>query len=276
MNAVRQQSNHAPNLMAQIEVNRFQAEFARFDFRKVENVVDDAEQSVSALLDRLSLVALFGGQLCVEQEVGHAVNAVHGGADFVAHIGQKLALGPIGDEGSRCELLGPVGFLEEALVGGGEFDVGSLQGGGAFPHHPFEVFEFAFGLLIKTPLLGEGAGELQNLDVVERFFEDHQPVGVAKLLHHLLPRIIRIGGADHDLEVRVFLPDPRNGFDAIPAGRHSDIDEGHGIGAFLFQGALDQGQPFLALERRVEFKNRMAGSGQGSVAEQGCFTLCQR
>ena len=31
-----------------------------------------------------------------EKQIGHAENAVHGRADFVAHVGEKLALGLVG------------------------------------------------------------------------------------------------------------------------------------------------------------------------------------
>ena len=43
--------------------------------------------------DHLGVFALLGSEAGVEQQTGHADDAVHGGADFVAHVGQKLALG---------------------------------------------------------------------------------------------------------------------------------------------------------------------------------------
>src|SRR5438876_1200988 len=78
------------------------------------------------------------------------------------------------------------------------------------------------------------------------------------------------------MEVRVFLPDARNRFDAIPTGRHAHIDESHGVRTLFLQGPLDQGQAFLALERRVEFENRMAGNRRRGVAKQGCFAFSHR
>ena len=50
------------------------------------------------------VLALLGGELGVERQLGHADDAVHRRADLVAHVGQELALGPAGGLGG---LLGP-------------------------------------------------------------------------------------------------------------------------------------------------------------------------
>ncbi len=60
------------------------------DLGEVEDVIDDREQRFAAHADDLDKLALLGGQLGVQQDVRHADNAVHRGADFVAHIGEKL------------------------------------------------------------------------------------------------------------------------------------------------------------------------------------------
>ena len=68
--------------------------------------------SSSASADDLTVcevLPLLGGQLGVERELGHAEDAVHRGADLVAHVGQELALGPAG-----C--LGELGRLRELHV----------------------------------------------------------------------------------------------------------------------------------------------------------------
>ena len=50
--------------------------------------------SVSPLdADHLGVSPLLGRQLCVQQQAGHADDAVHRGADLVAHVGQETALG---------------------------------------------------------------------------------------------------------------------------------------------------------------------------------------
>ena len=42
---------------------------------------------------------MLGVQVRFQKQLNHAQDAVHGGADFVAHVGQKTALGKIGGLG---------------------------------------------------------------------------------------------------------------------------------------------------------------------------------
>ena len=90
-------------LDAGVELERvvFQLQFAGFDLGEVEDVVDDGQQRVGAAAGGLDIIALLVGQLGVQQQRGHADDAVHGRADFVAHVGQELGLG----EGGLLELL---------------------------------------------------------------------------------------------------------------------------------------------------------------------------
>ena len=56
----------------------------------------------------------------VEHQLGHADDAVHRRADFVAHVRQKLALGPVG----RLGFVAGDGQLQFAAQGGGlEFEL---------------------------------------------------------------------------------------------------------------------------------------------------------
>jgi hypothetical protein len=68
----------------------------RFDLRKVEDVVQDREQAFRRCFHRRQAVALIGRQIGVEQQVGHAHDAVHRCADLMAHVGQELAFRPAG------------------------------------------------------------------------------------------------------------------------------------------------------------------------------------
>ncbi len=54
-----------------------------------------ASSDVGRLLDHVEVLALLGVQVGVERQLGHADDAVHRRADFVAHVGQELALGPV-------------------------------------------------------------------------------------------------------------------------------------------------------------------------------------
>ena len=86
---------------AQVEVQRLQLELARLDLGEVEDVVDDRQQRLAARAHGLGVAPLLLVQLGVQQQPGHADDAVHGRADLVAHVGQELALGDVGRLGSR-------------------------------------------------------------------------------------------------------------------------------------------------------------------------------
>ena len=57
------------------------------------------------VLTMLQVLALLGGEVGVERQLGHAEDAVHRRADLVAHVGQELALGPAGRLGRFLGLL---------------------------------------------------------------------------------------------------------------------------------------------------------------------------
>ena len=70
---------------------------ARLDLGKVEDVVDERQQRIGRLLDQCRDSSRCSAVRSVSSaRLGHADDAVHGRADFVAHVGQELALGPIG------------------------------------------------------------------------------------------------------------------------------------------------------------------------------------
>ena len=75
-------------------------ELAGLDLRQIEDVVDHLQQMLAVSLDgakgldamrRRAIDPLFG-----QQQIGITENGRHGRADFVAHVGQKLALGLVG------------------------------------------------------------------------------------------------------------------------------------------------------------------------------------
>jgi hypothetical protein len=55
-------------------------------------------------------------KLGVQQQPGHSDDPVQGGADFVAHVRQKLALGDAGRLGLGGQLVGEGGLLLQMLV----------------------------------------------------------------------------------------------------------------------------------------------------------------
>ena len=76
--------------------SRCSSSFSGLDFGEVENVVDQIEQRAAAGRDgrEIRAGARIGDQ-GIEQ-IGEPENRVHRRADFVAHVGEELALGPIG------------------------------------------------------------------------------------------------------------------------------------------------------------------------------------
>ncbi len=85
------------------------AQFAGFNFGKVQDVIDDSQKGIRAGLYSLGKVALLRLKLPVKQETGHTDDAVHGRPDFMAHVGQKFAFSAIG-----C-LRDPAGFFRGRL-----------------------------------------------------------------------------------------------------------------------------------------------------------------
>ena len=66
-----------------------QGHFTRFYFGQVQNVVENVEQRFRRAFDGTDVIALFGVEGRVVEQVDHADDAVHGRSDFVAHVGQK-------------------------------------------------------------------------------------------------------------------------------------------------------------------------------------------
>ncbi len=75
---------------------RLQLHFAGFNPGKVENVVDDMQQRLGRTHHQRQVIALIGTERGIEAQLGHANNAVHGGANFMAHIRQERAFCLIG------------------------------------------------------------------------------------------------------------------------------------------------------------------------------------
>ncbi len=73
-----------------------QINFTGFNFGEVENIVDDRQQRFCGALHRTRVGALCGREFRFQQKADHAQNTVHWCTDFMAHGGQKLALGPVG------------------------------------------------------------------------------------------------------------------------------------------------------------------------------------
>ena len=84
-------------------------QLAGLHFGEVQNVVDDAQQVLARVLNLAQKVTLGAGQLRLQHQVREADDGIHGGADFVAHIGQKVGLD------ARCVLCRQLGVEQLGL-----------------------------------------------------------------------------------------------------------------------------------------------------------------
>ena len=132
------------NTAAQVEGLVLQFHLAGFDLREVQNIIDDTQESLAAGANRLGEFALLRREWGIEQQIGHADDPVHRGANFVAHRGQKHTLGLIGGFGP---LPGLPGFGIEA---------GIVQGdGGQFRKTPQQFLFLVAKDLAGIPVAGQ-------------------------------------------------------------------------------------------------------------------------
>ena len=86
------------------KVHALQLQLARFDLGKVEDVIEQPQQNVRRLIHGRQIIALMRPQLRPSQQLRHADDAVHGGADFVAHVREERTLGAAGGFGGLFRL----------------------------------------------------------------------------------------------------------------------------------------------------------------------------
>ncbi|MNF74838.1 hypothetical protein D3C84_568810 [compost metagenome] len=130
-------------------------------------------------------------------------------------------------------------------------DVGIGQFPGTLLDRLFEQRHLQRRVFGHLPLGGQRAGHLADFDGIERFLENQQAVAEFQALVDVVPGIVGIGGAERHLQLRIDLPQPFDGFQAVPARRHAHVDEGHRIRQVVGQGRLDLVQCFKALKRRI-------------------------
>ena len=73
--------------LAQAEIQILKCCFSRFDLGHIEYIVDQGQQSPPAGLDNLDVSPLLRSQVCFQQQLIHADDAIHRRTDFVAHVG---------------------------------------------------------------------------------------------------------------------------------------------------------------------------------------------
>ncbi len=103
--ALLHQRSHIDRLGLQLDLSGVQC-------RQIQQIVQNRQQMRGRLLRGVQLVALRRRQRAIEQQIEHAQHPIQRRAQFVAHIGQKQALGAVGLLGSG---LGQLQFGVEAL-----------------------------------------------------------------------------------------------------------------------------------------------------------------
>jgi hypothetical protein len=180
------------------------------------------------------------------QEVDAVPDVLHGGVDLVGDPRGELADGLelLRQAEIRLHALAVADLLLEPRVGLGELE-------GAQPHGGLELLSRAGAGAVQGPLAGEGVGDLDDLDGIERLLEDQQVLGVlTEPRDDLGPRVIGVRRADDDLQLRGLLPHALDRLEAVPAGRHVHVDERQRVRPAVGHGGLDERQRVLPLHRR--------------------------
>ena len=87
--ARRQQLDHSLRGVGDFERRGPELDLAGLDLGEIENFVDQRQKGLGRRRDGAGIGALLGRQLGVEQQPGHAEDAVHRGSDLVAHRGEE-------------------------------------------------------------------------------------------------------------------------------------------------------------------------------------------
>ena len=85
---------HMIEHLFQAEWHLLELEPARFNLGKIEDVIDDPEQSLPGLMDLAYQGALAIVEPPLFEQVSQPHDGVHGGADLVAHVGDEIPFDP--------------------------------------------------------------------------------------------------------------------------------------------------------------------------------------
>ena len=117
----RQHHREVAQQAVQSKRHALQRHLAGLDFGEIQNVIEQTQQRLGRPLGFAGVVLLACRQLGVLQQAEQAQNGVHGGADFVAHVGQKLPLALAGLFGLFAGVLERLGVVS----GFGDINVGA-------------------------------------------------------------------------------------------------------------------------------------------------------
>ena len=145
-----QRAAGVPDQLSRADFEQLQLQRLGFDFRKIQDLVDDVEQVVGRVPCQRQVFLLRRSVLGVHGQLGHAHNAVHGGANFMAHVRQEFTTHAV-------VLFGLFLGLDQHSLG--VFD------GRKILHHPHKMH------LIVHPHLADGQAQREQLAILASTME---------------------------------------------------------------------------------------------------------
>ena len=139
--------------LAQGKIGLFKVDGTFVQLGRIQNIVEQPQQRQARLAHRAQLLALGGIERTVEQHLAKTNDGVHGGANFMAHVGQETAA----DSGGH---FGPLFGLAQGFLHGMAF----AQIGGEF--HNFENLALGIkngGVRAQNPYPAAPLGHPQEL-----------------------------------------------------------------------------------------------------------------
>ena len=91
MRVRRKHGGDSGDSMLQIEFFLINVQLPGFDFREIENIAQQFHERVRRRFRHCQIFFLLAGEVCIQQQLENAGDAVHGNANIVAHRRQKRA-----------------------------------------------------------------------------------------------------------------------------------------------------------------------------------------
>jgi len=103
--------------VVQVKIQYIHFQFTCFNFGKIQNVIENAQQRFAAGFYDSSEFTLLVTKFGIQKQADHTHDPVHRGADFVTHVGQKIAFGDVGNLRLHGHLVGACDGILKMDVG---------------------------------------------------------------------------------------------------------------------------------------------------------------
>ncbi|HEX9782562.1 MAG TPA: hypothetical protein VGA56_07500 [Opitutaceae bacterium] len=129
-----------------------------------------------------------------------------------------------------------------------------------------EVLHVDFRRFLKIPLFSQRMCELQDLDLIKWLLDHHPSITGGQGPLDLAPTPVGKGGADHDLQRCVDLPELLDGREPVPARRHAHVDERQRVWAPLAARLPHELQGLLSLKGRIDLERKPGRRPRRNIA----------